>query len=166
MSKSINMTFVTSVILAIVGGVGIAGGNPPTTKAGAAAPEAYAPGLGDFMTAYVQPHHIKLWLAAKSGNWDLAAYEASELAETFEDVSTYQATWKDAPVAQLVKAIIQPKLTQIDSAIAHKDFKSVQSAYAELTAGCNSCHTTMHHAFLKITVPTADPFSDQNFTPL
>jgi hypothetical protein len=59
--------------------------------------EPYAPGLGDFMTAYIQPHHIKLWFACNAGNWKLAAYEANELSETFEDIKTYQGMWKMSP---------------------------------------------------------------------
>src|ERR1700677_3091758 len=99
---------VGSALLAASVGVGVAAEGSATaqTKPAALTAEPYVPGLGDFMTAYVQPHHIKLWLAGSSGNWELAAYEASELSETFEDVSTYQATWKSVPVAQLVKAII------------------------------------------------------------
>lgn len=75
-------------------------------RAPAAPVESYVPGLGDFMTACVQPHHIKLWLAGNAGNWGLADYEAGELRETFEDISNYQATWKSVPEAQLVKANI------------------------------------------------------------
>ena len=35
----------------------------------------YSPGLGDLMTATVQPRHTKLGLAAREGNWPYAAYE-------------------------------------------------------------------------------------------
>src|SRR3954466_13140099 len=52
-------------------------------------PEPYVPGLGEFMTSGVQPHHIKIWLAGHAGNWALAEYEAKELRETFEDIGTY-----------------------------------------------------------------------------
>jgi hypothetical protein len=125
--------------------------------------EAYAPGLGDFMTADVQPHHIKLWLAGSTGNWKLAAYEADELGETFDDVTTYQATWKSVPVAQLVKTIIEPALKKLDNAIASKSVADFKSAYATLTAACNSCHVAAGHEFLEIRVPTTDPFPDQSF---
>lgn len=91
-------------------GVGTAGDSGLPPKAAAPAVESYLPGLGDFMTAYVQPHHIKLWFAANARNWVLAAYEADELAETFEDISTYQVSWKSVPVAQLGKAMIEPAL--------------------------------------------------------
>jgi hypothetical protein len=132
--------------------------NPP-----AAASETYAPGLGDFMTAYVQPHHIKLWLAGSVGNWRLAAYEADELGETFDDISSYQAVWKSIPVARLVKAMIEPALKNVAAAITGKNATNFKSAYANLTAACNSCHLATQHEFVEIKVPTTDPFSDQNF---
>ncbi len=148
-----------SATLVIAAGAGIAA----ETSSAVPAVDPYAPGLGDFMTAYVQPHHIKLWLAGSAGNWKLAAYEADELGETFEDVTTYQATWKNVPVAQLVKEIIQPALNKVDAAIAGENVAAFKTAYGVLTAACNSCHTMAQREFLEIKVPRADPFSDQNF---
>jgi hypothetical protein len=130
----------------------------------AKAQEPYAPGLGDFMTAYVQPHHTKLWFAGASGNWALAAYEANELDETFEDVKTYQATWKSVPVAKLVGAILEPSLKQVDAAIARKNVAAFKAAYGDLTTACNACHTAAGHAFIRIVVPAANPYADQNLT--
>lgn len=135
----------------------------PTINPAATAVEPYAPGLGDFMTAYVQPHHIKLWLAGSMGNWRLAAYEADELGETFDDISSYQAVWKSVPVAQLVKAMIEPALKNVDAAITGKNITNFKSAYAALTAACNACHVATQHEFVRIKVPAADPFSDQSF---
>jgi hypothetical protein len=133
-------------------------GNPAAT-----AVETYAPGLGDFMTAYVQPHHIKLWLAGSVGNWKLAAYEADELTESFEDISSYQAVWKSVPVAQLVKAMIEPALKNVVAAITGQSATNFKRAYGTLTAACNACHLATQHEFVEIKVPTTDPFSDQNF---
>jgi hypothetical protein len=152
-----------SAFLAALAGATIAATGTNAALPAAPAVEPYVPGLGDFMTAYVQPHHIKLWFAASAGDWKLAAYEANELDETFEDISTYQATWKSVPVAQLVKAIIEPPLKNLDAAIAAKDLVAFKTAYGTLTAACNSCHTRAQHDFLTIKIPTANPFSDQAF---
>jgi hypothetical protein len=135
-----------------------------TPASGAEPPvPAYAPGLGDFMTAYVQPHHIKLALAGDAGNWKLAAYEASELSETFEDVSTYAATWKGVPVARWIKLLMRPTLRAVDTAIAAKDPAAFKAAYASLTGACNACHVKARHEFLQIEIPGANPYPDQNF---
>jgi hypothetical protein len=127
-----------------------------------ASTEPYSPGLGDFMTAYVQPHHIKLWFAGLAGNWKLAAYEASELDETFDDVVTYQSTWHNLPIGQLVQTLVRPPLKRINTAIATKDSAQFKQAYAELNAACNRCHTAARHDFIKIVIPDSSPFEDQN----
>jgi hypothetical protein len=159
------LRIIGSVLPALAVGICIAMPTEAATPTQSATPaaEAYTPGLGDFMTAYVQPHHIKLWLAGSTGNWKLAAYEADELGETFDDVATYQATWKGVAVAQLLKGMIEPALKKVNSAIAARNVADFKSAYGTLTAACNSCHMAAQHDFLEIKVPTADPFPDQNF---
>ena len=131
----------------------------------AKAPDPYAPGLGDFMTAYVQPHHIKLWEAGSAGNWPLAEYEANEIRETFEDVTTYQAVWHDLPIDKMVKAILEPRLDAVDQAIKGRDGAAFAKAYADLTAGCNQCHRAAKHAFIVIQAPKGTAFPDQGFQP-
>ncbi|HTW34328.1 MAG TPA: hypothetical protein VMD53_06910 [Rhizomicrobium sp.] len=149
-------TLLLGALLALSGvGLGIAA---TTGKA----PEPYAPGLGDFMTAYIQPHHTKLWLAGASGNWELAAYEANELDETFSDVKTYKPSWKNVPVAKLVGAILKPSLRQVDAAIAAKNVTAFKSAYGGLTTACNACHRAAGRSFINIVVPATNPYADQN----
>lgn len=125
--------------------------------------EAYAPGLGDFMTAYVQPHHIKLWLAGSVKNWALAEYEANELRETFEDIVTYQGNWHDYSVAKLVETVLTPPLGEVDQAIREKNAAGFAKAFDGLTAACNTCHQAVAHPFLVIKTPSADAFPDQDF---
>jgi hypothetical protein len=124
----------------------------------------YSPGLGDFMTAYVQPHHIKLWFAGISGNWKLAAYEANELDETFDDVVSYQGNWHDLPISSLVQALIRPQLKSIGAAIAAKDLTRFKVAYAGLNNACNRCHASTEHEFVNIVTPTNNPYLDQNLS--
>lgn len=125
--------------------------------------EPYVPGLGDFMTAYVQPHHIKLWLAGKRENWRLAEYEAAELRETFEDVAKYHGSWNTVPVAQMVQTMVYPPLTAVDQAIKDHSEARFKQAYEGLTGTCNACHRASQHSFVVITVPAAGVFPDQRF---
>src|SRR4051812_7077594 len=84
-------------------------------------PEPYVPGLGEFMTSAVQPHHIKVWMAGHASNWPLAEYEAKELRETFEDIATYQGAWNNFPIAKLAETNLVPPLDEMDKAIKEKD---------------------------------------------
>lgn len=144
----------------------LAAGCMTVAFAARSAPPPYAPGLGDFMTAYVQPHHLKLWYAGKAANWTLAAYEADELGETFDDVSTYEAEWEGIPVAQLIKAMIEPPLEKVKAAVEEKNAAQFSDAYITLTASCNACHAAAMKPFIDIQVPTQDSsFTDQKFAP-
>ena len=133
----------------------------------AAAPsakESYQPGLGEFMTA-TQLRHAKLWFAGKNNNWALAAYEIDEIKEGLEDAAKYHASNDGVPVAELIKAIIDPRLEQLEKAIEGKSSTQFAAAFDELTNGCNSCHAKAGKPFIRIQRPTTPPVSNQNFAP-
>jgi len=128
-------------------------------------PEPYVPGLGEFMTSAVQPHHIKIWMAGHAGNWPLAEYEAKELRETFEDIATYQGAWNNFPVAKLAETNLVPPLDEMDKAIKDRNQAAFKKAYDKVTAACNSCHQATGNEFIAIKAPAGTDFPDQNFTP-
>jgi hypothetical protein len=128
------------------------------------AKDSYQPGLGEFMMA-TQLRHAKLWFAGKSNNWPLAAYEVDEIKEGLEDAAKYHANNDGVPVAELIKAIIDPRLEQLEKAIEGKSSTQFAAAFDELTNGCNSCHAKAGKGFIRVQRPTAPPVSNQNFTP-
>jgi hypothetical protein len=128
------------------------------------AKDTYQPGLGEFMMA-TQLRHAKLWFAGKSNNWPLAAYEVDEIKEGLEDAAKYHANNDGVPVAELIKAIIDPRLEQLEKAIEGKSSTQFAAAFDELTNGCNSCHAKAGKPFIRVQRPTAPPVSNQNFTP-
>ena len=121
--------------------------------------EQYVPRLGDIMNA-VQTRHIKLWLAGKAQNWELATYELRQLkAGLLEAAVLYEGI----PVSN-VTTMTKPAQS-ISDAIEARDFKRFAKAVGELTDGCNSCHQTMQRGFVAIQTPTTSPFRDQSFAP-
>lgn len=121
--------------------------------------EQYVPRLGDIMDG-VQTRHIKLWLAGKARNWDLATYELRQLkAGLLEAALLYEGI----PVSN-VTTMTNP-VQSISDAIDARDIKRFTKAVGELTDGCNSCHQTMRRGFIVIQTPTAAPFGDQSFAP-
>jgi len=128
------------------------------------AKEPYQPGLGEFMTA-TQLRHAKLWFAGKNNNWALAAYEIDEIKEGLEDAAKYHANNDGVPVAELIKAIIDPRLEQLEKAIEGKSSTQFAAAFDELTNGCNGCHAKAGKPFIRIQRPTTPPVSNQNFAP-
>ena len=54
--------------------------------------------LGDLMTAFVQPRHIKIGLAGAERNWSYAAYELDQLRETLADVAEILPNYRDLSI--------------------------------------------------------------------
>jgi hypothetical protein len=137
------------------------GMNMPETKSTAP----YHPGLGELMTAFVQPRHIKLGLAGNEQNWAYAAYELDELSETFDDIAKLVPKHGNLSIPQAIASTVKQPMAALDAAIKAKDSSGFTAAYAQLTAGCNACHQSADHPMIVIQVPTASPFPDQDFSP-
>jgi hypothetical protein len=127
------------------------------SKSQATSGEQYVPRLGDIMNT-VQTRHIKLWLAFKAQNWELAAYELRqfkagllEAAVLYEGIPVTNVTTMTAPVQATADAI------------EARDGRRFAKAFGELTAGCNACHKSMGRDFIAIQAPTASPFGNQSF---
>jgi len=127
-------------------------------------PKAYIPGLGEFM-GRIQTDHAKLWLAGEARNWELAGYELSELKEVFSDVQDLVPRYQNIPVAEMIDAIITGTISDLDGAIATRDFSKFSAAFDNLTTACNSCHQAANRAYIAIRRPTQSNFSNQDFAP-
>jgi hypothetical protein len=44
----------------------------------------YLPSISDFMIETIQPRHVRLWVAARNGDWPFAAYELGNLKGAFD----------------------------------------------------------------------------------
>jgi hypothetical protein len=123
-------------------------------------------GLGDLMTAFVQPRHIKLGLGGQARNWAYAAYEFDELKEAFEDVVERVPKLDNKySITDMMKLTDDP-MKALEAAIKAHDGARFDAAYRQLTDACNSCHTGTEHPMIVIRVPQAiSPFADQDFTP-
>jgi hypothetical protein len=64
-----------------------------------------------------------------------------------------------------IAATVKQPMDALDTAIKAKDEAAFTKAYAELTASCNACHQSADHPMIVIQVPTASPYSDQDFNP-
>jgi hypothetical protein len=135
--------------------------NMPAGKS--AAP--YHSGLGELMTAFVQPRHIKLGLAGKAGNWPYAAYELGELTETFDDIAELVPTHDNLPIPEMIAATVKQPMIALATAIKASDAAAFTKAYAALTAACNACHRSAGHPMIVIQVPNVSAFPDQDFRP-
>jgi len=129
------------------------------------APAPYTLTMGDMMNTLVQPRHAKLGLAGRARNWPLAQYALVEIRQAFAGIEKAQPTFRGLPVAQLVEAALTQPMNAVDAAIKARDPKSFDTAYAQLTQGCNACHTALDHPFVVIKTPDASAFPNQDFGP-
>ena len=124
----------------------------------AALKDTYKPGFGEFMSS-IQVHHDKLWIAGIDQNWKLADFEINEIQESLDGIQQYCT---DRPERTSLP-MINPALDSLRKAIRQQDLSAFKDAYVHLTQTCNSCHQATHHGFNVITIPSAPPFSDQEF---
>ena len=126
----------------------------------------HAAALGDLMTAFVQPRHIKLGLAGSDQNWTYAAYELDQLRETFADLAQILPKYRDLSVPDLITSTVKEPLAALDRAIRAKDGNQFTAAYGQLTASCNARHKSYDRTAIVIQPPTAAAtFPDQDFRP-
>jgi hypothetical protein len=121
------------------------------------AEEANDANIGDIMASQ-QERHLKLWFAGRAGNWPLADYEIGKLKDGFDDIDKLMG-------GDTVGKAVGAPIAALEKAIESKDKDSFTRAFDQLTAGCNSCHHTLDHAFIVIQRPTVLPYSNQSFAP-
>ena len=127
----------------------------------------FRPGLGELMTAFVQPRHTKLGLASAAANWELADYELDELRGTFDDIGKFILKHGQLSIPQAIAATVSQPMDAIDAAIKAKDSAGFTKAYADLTTGCNACHQSAGHPMIAIKAPdvSVTAYPDQDFSP-
>ena len=156
--KTLGIAAAATVLAVSMGCPASAQGAPP-------AAEPYRPGLGDLMTMTVQPRHIKIALAAHTGNWAYAKHELHEMQEAFERVTRVWPKYKGLPLGGMVDAIAKGPMAELGQAIEGKSSGQFAAAFAKLTEGCNACHQAANVGMVVIRVPDASSFPDQDFRP-
>ena len=143
-----------------------AGGTAPAARpAGGLAILDFKPAMDDLMTMLVQPRHIKLYYAGQAKNWTLAAFELNELRGALARIGRTIPTYRNVGIDMAVASIFADKIKSVDAAIKAADAAQFTAAYGDMTQACNVCHQALEHPFLKITVPDAVNYPDQDFRP-
>jgi hypothetical protein len=129
--------------------------------------QALSPGLGEFMIGF-QTHLAKVWFAGENDNWPLAKFETGEIIEGMDGAKASRPA-----TGQMLDIYNTTLLAQLDKAIDAQDKAQFEAAYEQTVKGCNSCHAAYKadakypqgRPFIKITVPTQPPVSNQQWTP-
>ena len=121
--------------------------------------------VGDLMTAFVQPRHVKLGLAGSEKNWPYAAYELDQLRETLADIAEILPKYRDLSIPDMITTTVKEPLAALDQAIKAEDGNQFAAAYGQLTAACNICHRSYDRGVIVMQPATAAAFPDQDFRP-
>jgi hypothetical protein len=130
----------------------------PTSEA-----TSYLPSISDFMIATIQPRHVRLWIAARSGDWAFVGYELGNLRGAFDRLGRAHPTEHEIPLQEMISSVTAQPFADLHKAIESKDRVAFSKAYNDLTSACNSCHQATNHGVVVIRTPTESSVSDQNF---
>ena len=123
----------------------------------------YLPSIGDLMIATIQPRHVRLWAAARKGDWAFAAYELTNLKGAFDRLGRAHPMEHNIPLQDMILSVTAEPFEEARKAINAKDEGAFFKAYGDLTSACNSCHQATNHGVVVIGSPTDTSISDQDF---
>jgi len=150
---------------------------PAGAKADASAAKAGAPGgplvildfkptLDDLMTMLIQPRHQKLWAAGQQRNWTLAAFQLREMRAGFDKIAATIPKYTNIDLGPTFINIMDSQVRALNGAITGQNPMLFNTAFADLTAACNSCHEALNHGFLVMRVPEVTGYPNQDFKAL
>ena len=123
----------------------------------------YLPSISDFMIDTIQPRHVRLWVAARNGDWPFAAYELGNLKGAFDRLGLAHPMDHEIPLRDLISSVTATPFEDLHKAIESKGAAAFAKAYDDLTSACNACHQATNHGLVVIRAPTDTSLSDQDF---
>ncbi len=140
--------------------------SPPSDDHEAKAePRAERPGLGEVMVQVGRRFEVA-GRAASANRFELAAFEADELGELFENDVPRASLPKEGPTAQIpamAKAFLDAIPPELNRAAASRDRAAFALAFQHAAAMCNACHKSAAKGFIQVpsvpgqSVPMLDP---------
>lgn len=136
---------------------------PSADKAGT--PAEQAPGLGEVMVQVGRRFEIA-GRAAAANRFELAAFEAGEIGELFENDVPRASLPKEGPTAQIpamAKAFLDDVPPRLTKAAAANDRAAFAAAFQYAAGMCNACHQSAAKGFIQVpsvpgqSVPMLDP---------
>ena len=121
-------------------------------------PAAPAPELAYYM-ADLQHFTHKLDLSVLAENPELAEFYLHEVGEVAEQVEAAFPEHDGAPVAELVRSLLRPRIHALEAPIGDARWDDARAALTDLVAGCNACHAAAGHGFIRVEVTAANPFN-------
>lgn len=118
----------------------------------------------------VDYHFTNLWFAAQQGNWPLAQFYLNETRSHLRWAVRIIPVRKDSAGKQIklediLQAIENTPLKQLEEAIKAKDREKIAAAYEFTLTGCYACHKAAEKAYLRPRIPEHPATTMINFDP-
>lgn len=115
-------------------------------------------------------HFTNLWFAGQHENWPLADFYRGEALSHLHWAVRVIPIRKDnagrlIKLADILQAVENAPLKQLDTAIKAKDKAAFEKAYRFTLEGCYSCHKAVDKPYLHPQVPTEPEVKIINFDP-
>ncbi len=115
-------------------------------------------------------HFNNMWFAAKAANWPLAQFYWNETRSHLRWAVRVIPVRKDkagneVKLAEILDAMENTPLKQLQEAIEHEDHKTFVAAYKFSLETCYACHKAADKPFLKPRIPDRPAEPTINFDP-
>lgn len=112
----------------------------------------------------MQQFHMKLYYSGVEGNKALSRFYLNEIEEEMNTIASSGVKIKEADISENMRNFGLPQVELFKSAM-EKDSFNFQVSFDALTFSCNACHHASGFPFIKIIVPSAGNFPNQDFKP-
>lgn len=107
----------------------------------------------DQTMADLQRYADKLWRAGQAGNWALAEFYRTKLAQSAGALVDAGAVTNGFPVGKTADAMLVPAAAALKAPLSSHDAAGFTAAYTRLVTSCNTCHQASGHPYLRIATP-------------
>jgi catalase len=112
----------------------------------------YVPELAELMNI-TQTRFSRLSYAPETGNWQLAAYEATHLRKSYEVAVKLYPVFREVQQKKLISDATEPALDLVDKAISNRSLPEFVKAVEVLRLTCNNCHFQAGVGFIQVGSP-------------
>lgn len=114
----------------------------------------------------IQRFHQKWWLAGREGNAELSAFYLHEMEEAMEVIADGHVTDEGVDISAEMAAYGPPLIKDLEKVLAEQGVAAMHARASDLVDACNSCHLVTKHGYIRIKVPEAVSWPDQDFAPV
>lgn len=110
----------------------------------------------------IQSFHAKLYAAGKNNNKQLMGFYLHEIEEEMETIAEGKIIEDGVNISDNMVNFGLNQVKRFETEMETSTF-NFEKSFQDLTVSCNSCHNASSHDYIRITVPSGVPVSNQDF---